>query len=191
MPRPVALPPSRPRPWTLAGCDVLAQLRLPGLRDVDRDAQDHGRPRGTIATRSAVSSACETTSGAISSATRFMTLISGLSAGPAVSLNGSPTVSPMTAALWLSRALAAVVALLDVLLRVVPRAAGVRQHDGQQLPGEDRAGQEPAERLALQEEAGEDRREHRQQARRHQLAAARSSCRCPPRRRSPASRCSP
>ena len=31
-----------------------------------------------------------------------MTLISGFNAGPAVSLNGSPTVSPITAALWLS-----------------------------------------------------------------------------------------
>ena len=29
-------------------------------------------------------------------------MINGLSAGPAVSLNGSPTVSPITAALWLS-----------------------------------------------------------------------------------------
>ena len=40
--------------------------------------------------------------GRISSDTRFITLISGFSAGPAVSLNGSPTVSPMTAALWAS-----------------------------------------------------------------------------------------
>ena len=39
-----------------------------------------------------------TTVGAMSSATRFMTLSSGLSAGPAVSLNGSPTVSPMIVA---------------------------------------------------------------------------------------------
>src|SRR3954466_8631384 len=39
-----------------------------------------------------------TTAGAMSSATRFITLISGLMAGPAVSLNGSPTVSPMTVA---------------------------------------------------------------------------------------------
>ena len=39
-----------------------------------------------------------TTLVAISSATRFMTLISGLMAGPAVSLNGSPTVSPMMVA---------------------------------------------------------------------------------------------
>ena len=39
-----------------------------------------------------------TTLVAISSETRFMTLISGLMAGPAVSLNGSPTVSPTTVA---------------------------------------------------------------------------------------------
>ena len=39
-----------------------------------------------------------TTAGAISSATRFITLINGLMAGPAVSLNGSPTVSPMIVA---------------------------------------------------------------------------------------------
>src|SRR5664280_675569 len=42
------------------------------------------------------------TAGRISSETRFITLINGLSAGPAVSLNGSPMVSPMTAALWAS-----------------------------------------------------------------------------------------
>ena len=40
----------------------------------------------------------DTTAGAISSDTRFITLISGLIAGPAVSLNGSPTVSPMIVA---------------------------------------------------------------------------------------------
>ena len=32
-------------------------------------------------------------------------MISGLRAGPAVSLKGSPTVSPMTAALWASEPL--------------------------------------------------------------------------------------
>ena len=41
-------------------------------------------------------------SGTISSATRLMILISGLTAGPAVSLYGSPTVSPVTAALCAS-----------------------------------------------------------------------------------------
>ena len=54
-------------------------------------------------------------------------------------------------------ALAPEVALLDVLLGVVPRAARVRQHHGEQLPGEDRAGQERAERLTLQQEPGDDR----------------------------------
>src|SRR5262249_17742638 len=43
-----------------------------------------------------------TTAGGIGSDPRFITLINGLSAGPAVSLNGSPTVSPITAALWAS-----------------------------------------------------------------------------------------
>src|SRR5919112_1852189 len=37
-----------------------------------------------------------------SSATMFVILIIGLTAGPAVSLYGSPTVSPVTAALWAS-----------------------------------------------------------------------------------------
>src|SRR5690606_3478680 len=46
-----------------------------------------------------------TTAGAMSTETRFITLISGLIAGPAVSLNGSPTVSPMTAAAWASEPL--------------------------------------------------------------------------------------
>lgn len=42
------------------------------------------------------------TTGAMRIATRFMTLMMGLSAGPAVSFSGSPTVSPMTPALWAS-----------------------------------------------------------------------------------------
>ncbi len=46
-----------------------------------------------------------TMAGAISTETRFITLISGLIAGPAVSLNGSPTVSPMTVAAWASEPL--------------------------------------------------------------------------------------
>src|SRR5438477_6632365 len=41
-------------------------------------------------------------SGTIISATMLMILISGLTAGPAVSLYGSPTVSPVTAALCAS-----------------------------------------------------------------------------------------
>ena len=42
------------------------------------------------------------TAGRIRRLTRFITLMRGLRAGPAVSLKGSPTVSPMTAALWAS-----------------------------------------------------------------------------------------
>ena len=38
----------------------------------------------------------------VSRLTMFMTLMSGLMAGPAVSLRGSPTVSPVTEALWAS-----------------------------------------------------------------------------------------
>src|SRR3989338_3209911 len=41
----------------------------------------------------------------ITSATMFKILIIGLIAGPAVSLYGSPTVSPVTAALWASEPL--------------------------------------------------------------------------------------
>src|SRR2546429_7888335 len=41
-----------------------------------------------------------TIAGATSTDTRFITLMSGLMAGPAVSLNGSPTVSPITVAAW-------------------------------------------------------------------------------------------
>src|SRR6478735_5612802 len=46
-----------------------------------------------------------TSSGTSSSATMLMILISGLTAGPAVSLYGSPTVSPVTAALCASEPL--------------------------------------------------------------------------------------
>ncbi len=42
------------------------------------------------------------TAGAMSSDTRFITFSSGLIAGPAVSLKGSPTVSPITVAAWAS-----------------------------------------------------------------------------------------
>ena len=68
------------------------------------------------------------------------------------------------------RALAPVLALLDQLLCVVPCAARDREHHGHELAGEDRAGQERAEGLGLQEEPHDDRREHRQRARRQQLA---------------------
>ncbi len=66
--------------------------------------------------------------------------------------------------------LAAVVAVLDVLLGVVPGAAGHRQHDRQQLPGQDGAGQVGAEGGRLEQEPGGDRGQHRQQPRGQQLA---------------------
>src|SRR5277367_5434195 len=57
----------------------------------------------TIATRRGVTPPSATVvNGAARIATRFITLIIGLSAGPAVSLNGSPTVSPTTDALCTS-----------------------------------------------------------------------------------------
>ena len=55
----------------------------------------------TITTRVTIEMSLMTI-GAMSKPTRFITLIIGLSAGPAVSLNGSPTVSPMMPALCAS-----------------------------------------------------------------------------------------
>ena len=107
--------------------------------------------------------------GRISSDTRFITLMSGLSAGPAVSLNGSPTVSPMTAAMWASGALAAVVAVLDVLLGVVPGATGVGQVVGHELAHQDHRRQEGAQGRVADAEADDDRGEHGQQGRGGQL----------------------
>ncbi len=46
-----------------------------------------------------------TRNGMMSRATMLITLIIGLMAGPAVSLYGSPTVSPVTAAAWASEPL--------------------------------------------------------------------------------------
>ena len=82
--------------------------------------------------------------------TMFMTLISGLRAGPAVSLSGSPTVSPVTAALCFSEPLPVRLGaglVLDHLLGVVPGAAGVGHEDGEQLADDDHAGEEAAQGL--------------------------------------------
>jgi hypothetical protein len=54
------------------------------------DQESHGHPEGRAARQVMI--------GMINSATMFATLIIGLMAGPAVSLYGSPTVSPVTAA---------------------------------------------------------------------------------------------
>src|SRR5215212_8581479 len=76
--------------------------RVTPPRRLERHSAQASRATATTATanRSSSSSARATTVGAISTATRFITLIRGLRAGPAVSLNGSPTVSPITVALW-------------------------------------------------------------------------------------------
>src|SRR5262245_59012778 len=76
-----------------------------GLRERDagdgrqRGGMDEAQPPGSpVAARLHMR-------GTISSATMLMILISGFTAGPAVSLYGSPTVSPVTAALWASEPL--------------------------------------------------------------------------------------
>ena len=97
--------------------------------------------------------------------------------GPAVSLNGSPTVSPTTAAAWASeplpRTLPCVVlevARLDVLLGVVPRAAAVVQ-DGREHDARDRADHEHAgDGLGAEQQADDDRRRDRDDARGDHLA---------------------
>ena len=97
--------------------------------------------------------------------------------GPAVSLNGSPTVSPTTAAAWAVGALAQHVAVvvrelpgLDVLLGVVPGATAVVQVGGQEHAG-DRAHHEQAgHRLVAEEDADDDRRRDRDDAGRDHLA---------------------
>ena len=81
------------------------------------------------------------------SETIVITLMTMFMAGPLVSLNGSPMVSPTTAALWASRALAAEGAGLDELLGVVPGTAGVRHEDGEQEAGDERTGEEATEGL--------------------------------------------
>lgn len=68
--------------------------------------------------------------------TILISLMSILRLGPAVSLKGSPTVSPMTDDRGAMRAgtLAAVVAFFDVFLGVVPGAAGIGEKHRQGEP---------------------------------------------------------
>ena len=101
-----------------------------------------------------------TMAGATSTETRFMTLISGLMAGPAVSLNGSPTVSPMIGRSSCDADLAAVLAVLDQLLGVVPCAAGVGQEHRHQRARRDRAAEVARQRSHT--EAEPDSRDRRQ-----------------------------
>ena len=84
--------------------------------------------------------------GAITRLTTLISLIRMFSDGPAVSLKGSPTVSPTTAALWASEPLPPWCAALDVLLGVVPGAAGVGHEEGHQHAA--RRSRRPARRPA-------------------------------------------
>ena len=78
-------------------------------------------------------------------------------------------MSPVTAALWLREPLPPYEAVLDHLLGVVPRAAGVGHEHGQELADQDHARQEAAQGVGPEQEADEDRREDGQQARADQF----------------------
>ena len=100
--------------------------------------------------------------------------------GPAVSLKGSPTVSPTTAAAWASvplpRTLPCVVlevARLDVLLGVVPGAAAVVEDGGEQHAGDGADHQHAGDGLVAEQDADEDRHGDREQARQRSSRGAR------------------
>ena len=81
----------------------------------------------------------------------FATLIIGLMAGPAVSLNGSPTVSPVTDAAWASEPLPpyAPSSISFFALSHAPPPDGHR--DGEEEADDDHADQQAAERLVGQD----------------------------------------
>ena len=103
----------------------------------------------------------------------FAILIIGLIAGPAVSLYGSPTVSPVTDGRVRLGALAAVGAVLDRLLRVVPGAAARGHRDREEEAGDDRADQQAAEHLGA-DDPDDDREADRDQRRREHRPDRRS-----------------
>ena len=91
------LDPAAPVP-VMAGLDPAipaSRNRVVGIRG--------SSPRMTEGARSQCSQPARIASS--SSATMLVILIIGFTAGPAVSLYGSPTVSPVTAALWASEPL--------------------------------------------------------------------------------------
>ena len=88
-------------------------------------------------------------------------------------------------------ALAAVVAVLDDLLRVVPRAAAVREEHGHEAPGADGAGEEAGQGADAETEADDDRRRGRRGDPASRARGASRGCRCRRRGRTRASRCSP
>ena len=96
-----------------------------------------------------------------------ISLMRMFSAGPDVSLNGSPTVSPTTACVVLNRTFAAEVACLNVLLGIVPCATCIRHHDCEQEAGGNRADEQAAKRLWAEHRANRYWHNDRQQARKH------------------------
>ena len=82
-------------------------------------------------------------------------LIRMLREGPEVSLKGSPTVSPMTAALWQSEPLPPWVPLSMYFLGVVPGAAGVGHEHGHHEAGDGDAAQQAHHGLCAQDQAGD------------------------------------
>ena len=131
---------SRWRPGSRAPC--LRQARSLALREGDGADQHDQGDAGDGEAGGVVVAAALMMAGRISSETRFITLISGLSAGPAVSLNGSPTVSPMTAALWASEPLPPSWPSSMYFLALSHAPPALRQVVGHQLTGEDDGGQE-------------------------------------------------
>jgi len=101
-------------------------------------------------------------SGASTSAITLISLIRMFSEGPAVSLNGSPTVSPTTAALC-AGALAAQFAALDVFLGVIPCTAGIGHENRQQHAGDCHAGENAAQHVQA-DKAEHHRHQHGEQA---------------------------
>ena len=89
--------------------------------------------------------------------------------GPEVSLKGSPTVSPTTAALWHFGALAAVVAALNILLGVVPGTAGVGHEHRHGKAGDGHAAQQAHHAGGAQHQASSQRHDDGQQGRHHHL----------------------
>ena len=109
-------------------------------------------------------------SGAASSDTRFITLSSGLMAGPAVSLNGSPTVSPMIVASWAGDPLPPWLPSSTSFLALSHAPPELARKTAISTPVRDRAGEVRAQRADAEAEADGDRREEGQDARRRQLA---------------------
>ena len=107
----------------------------------------------------------ETTALAISSETRFITLISGLIAGPAVSLNGSPTVSPMIVASWAAEPLPPWLPSSTSFLALSQAPPELARNTAIRVPVPIAPARKPASDADAEAEADRDRREHRQQAR--------------------------